>query len=262
MSDNLEPGSSLKTLRPDNIPIKIHYGTTSWSRAEWIGKIYPQGTREKDFLPCYARQYNAVELNATHYRSYTSAEIKAWTDKVEGENFLFCPKFPKSISHHSFFNNVEDETRSFLESISAFGDHLGPVFLQVSSKFSSKRKEGLYKYLQSLPRNLKLFLEVENPDWFEEGTYKEHLAFLRENAVGSIINDAPGRTVNKGLSVSKCFIKYTPADDLSEVKKWFEKIKEWEEEGLTHAYFFVQPGTQKDHQLQALEYFKQLVTGS
>lgn len=262
MGVEVEPGSNLQTFGTDNETLKLYYGATSWGRKEWIGKIYPERTKEKDFLNHYVQHYNAVEVNATHYQSFTPAEIRTWADKAEGRNFLFCPKFPQSISHYGFFVNLEDETRCFLESISAFGNHLGPVVFEVSSRFSPKRKEALYTYLQSLPKNIQVFLNVAHPDWFEERPYQEHLTFLKENAIGCVINDAPGRIVNETLPLSKCFIKYTPAGDLSQVLKWFEKIKEWARKGLTEAYFFVAPGSQKDQQLEALQYFKELVTGS
>ena len=129
----------------------------------------------------------------------------------------------------------------------------------MSDKFSPKRKDSLYHYLQLLPRDIQFFLEVRNPVWFEENTYEEHLKILRDLRIGSIINDAPDRILNNELSLPKCFIRYTPTGDLSRVQNWFDKIKEWREKGLTEAYFFVQPGISKNHQLEALEYFKLLV---
>lgn len=82
-----------------NAKLKIYYGANKWGAVEWIGKIYPEGTKEKDFLSHYVEHYNSIELNATHYKPYTSEDVKKWADKAEGRDFLFCPKFPQSISH-------------------------------------------------------------------------------------------------------------------------------------------------------------------
>jgi uncharacterized protein YecE (DUF72 family) len=145
---------------------KVYVGCAKWGRTEWVGKIYPQGTKEAKFLDYYVNHYNSIELNATHYKTYPPSGIKKWADKAEGKDFLFCPKFPQTISHYSSFMDIDDKTNAFLEGILAFGEHLGPVFLQVSDKFSPKRKENLYKYLETLPRDLQFFLEVRNPEWF------------------------------------------------------------------------------------------------
>ena len=37
---------------------------------EWVGKVYPEKTKEKDFLQYYVQHYNSIELNATHYKIY------------------------------------------------------------------------------------------------------------------------------------------------------------------------------------------------
>jgi uncharacterized protein YecE (DUF72 family) len=45
----------------------------------------------------------------------------------------------------------------FLEGVLAFGEHLGPIFFQVSDKFSPKRKDELFAYLATLPKDLQFF---------------------------------------------------------------------------------------------------------
>src|SRR5690606_6342034 len=69
---------------------EIRVGCAKWGRKDWIGKIYPAGTKEKDFLSLYAKQFNCIELNATFYRIPTVAQITGWKEKV-GKDFKFCP---------------------------------------------------------------------------------------------------------------------------------------------------------------------------
>ena len=111
---------------------EIYFGCAKWGRKEWVGKIYPKGTKDAQFLDHYVNHYNSIELNATHYKINTAAEIKKWADKAEGHHFKFCPKVPQLISHYSQFKNTDQLTTSFLEGVLAFGEHLGPIFLQVS----------------------------------------------------------------------------------------------------------------------------------
>src|SRR6478735_7261070 len=71
---------------------KVYLGCAKWGRTEWVGKIYPPKTKEKDFLDHYVQHYNSIELNATHYKVYGEAGIKKWTAKSGDKDFKFCPK--------------------------------------------------------------------------------------------------------------------------------------------------------------------------
>src|ERR1700712_4770263 len=61
---------------------KVYLGCAKWGRKEWVGKIYPPKTKEKDFLDNYVHHYNSIELNATHYKIYDFETIKKWSDKA------------------------------------------------------------------------------------------------------------------------------------------------------------------------------------
>lgn len=225
---------------------KIYIGCAKWGRTEWVGKIYPEGTKEAKFLDHYVEHYNSIELNATHYKTYPADSIKKWADKAAGKDFVFCPKVPQSISHYSSFVDIEDKTNAFLEGIYAFGKHLGPIFLQVSDRFSPKRKAALLKYLESLPADLQFFLEVRNPDWFtgKEET-EDLLKTLKRLNVGYVITDTAGRRdcVHMYLTVPKAFIRFVgnslDPSDYVRIDDWVNRIKDWLNNGLTELYFFM-----------------------
>jgi uncharacterized protein YecE (DUF72 family) len=221
-------------------------GCAKWGRKEWIGKLYPKGTKEASFLDHYLQHYNSIELNATHYQTYPPETIKKWADKANGKDFLFCPKIPQGISHYSSFVNVEDKTNAFFESVTAFGKHLGPIFLQTSDRFSPKKKENVYKYLQSLPTDLQFFFEVRHPDWFgNEQEKNELIETLNKSNIGYIITDTGGRRdcVHMYLTVPKAFIRFVGNSlhptDYKRIDDWVERIKYWLDNGLEELYFFM-----------------------
>ena len=225
---------------------KIYVGCAKWGRTEWLGKIYPEGTKEAKFLDHYVEHYNSIELNATHYKTYPPSSIQKWADKADGKDFVFCPKVPQNISHYSSFVDIEDKTNAFLEGIYAFGKHLGPIFLQVSDRFSPKRKEALLKYLESLPQDLQFFLEVRNPEWFQsKEVVEELLTTLKRANVGYIITDTAGRRdcVHMYLTVKKAFIRFVgnslDPSDYSRIDSWVDRIKYWLDNGLRELYFFM-----------------------
>ncbi len=258
----VEPYHNQKVLEAGIEKFKLYIGTNKWGRTEWIGKLYPEGTKEADFLDYYVNHFNAIELHATHYTTYPTDTIKKWANKADGKDFLFCPKFPQSISHYSGFVNIEDKTNDFIESIRVFKEHLGPAFLQVSQKFSSKKSKTLFNYLQGLPGDLEFFLEVRNPDWFEGDAQQQLLDFLREQKIGLIIQDDSQRPFHIDLTIPKCFIRYSRLGDQERLLKWADKLREWKTRGLEQAYFFI--GSEENAEqalvMEELLYFKSLVS--
>jgi len=241
-----EPATNKQVLKKSSIAPSVYLGCAKWGRKEWIGKIYPKGTKDAQFLDHYVQHYNSIELNATHYKIYSPAEIAKWAAKAQGKNFKFCPKIVNSISHYSGFNNVDYLTTSFLEGILAFGENLGPIFLQVSEKYSPNQRDKLYKYLQSLPKDLQFFLEVRHPDWFSNKTIQTELFdLLRSLKIGAVITDTAGRRdcAHMELSIPKTFIRYVGnslhASDYTRIDAWVDRMKFWLDNGLEELYFFM-----------------------
>lgn len=225
---------------------KIYVGCAKWGRTEWLGKIYPEGTKEAKFLDHYVKHYNSIELNATHYRIFPPSTVGKWAERAGDKDFVFCPKVPQTISHYSTFTNIDDKTNSFLQSIHAFGKHLGPVFLQVSDKFSPKKKENVLNYLKSLPTDLQFFFEVRNETWFADKAETESLIHaLNEMNVGFIITDAAGRRdcVHMFLTIPKAFVRFVGnslhPSDFARIDAWVDRIKQWLDAGLQELYYFM-----------------------
>ncbi len=241
-----EPPGNKLVLKPSKKKPHVWLGCAKWGRKEWIGKIYPKGTKDAQFLDHYVQHYNSIELNATHYKVYKPEEIAKWAAKAAGKEFKFCPKVTNSISHYSGFNNVDFLTTAFLEGVMAFGDNLGPIFLQVSEKYSPKQRAKLFDYLKTLPTDLQFFLEVRHPDWFsDKDIRKELFDTLRELNIGAVITDTAGRRdcAHMELTVPKAFIRYVGnslhATDYTRTDAWVKRMKNWLDHGLQELYFFM-----------------------
>lgn len=224
----------------------VYLGCAKWGIKEWLGKIYPRGTKDAQYLDHYVRHFNSIELNATHYKVYGPEAIERWAKKADGISFRFCPKMPQTISHYSSFKNVDAITDDFLSGITAFADHLGPVFLQVSERYSPERRDNLLNYMASLPKDVQFFLEVRHPDWFEDrGVLKEVLSFLKEHSIGFVITDTAGRRdcAHMYLTVPKCFIRFVGnslhATDYTRIDDWVKRLAIWINKGVQEIYFFM-----------------------
>jgi len=220
-------------------------GCAKWGRQDWIGQIYPEGTKEKDFFSIYAKNFNSIELNATHYRIPTEKTVLDWKSKVD-DTFHFCPKFPQSISHFKRLKNAHDQTMSFYDAIKLFGNNLGTSFLQMPPNYGPKNYLDFENYIDSLPTDLKVCVEFRHKEWFlDTPIVAEAYQMMKEKGVGTVITDAAGRRdcVHQLLTTPEAFIRfvgnslhptdYTRADD------WINRLNDWLKKGLKTMYFFM-----------------------
>ncbi len=228
---------------------KVYIGSAHWGDASWNGSIYPLNTSASQYRQLYPQHFNAIELNATHYNIYTPAVMRQWAAPASGKDFRFCPKFPQQISHHSGFQNTDGLTDAFLQSITAFENHLGPVFLQLSETFSPDNKEVLFDYLAALPKHLTFFLEVRHPAWFSDMKEKEILfTTLYDLGIGAVITDAPGRrdVVHMHITLPKLFLRFVcnaiHPTSYSRTDEWVQHIQPWIDAGMEEVYVFLHPG--------------------
>ncbi len=242
-----EPSFNKKILK--SAPVKhpaVYMGCAKWGRPEWVGKIYPLKTKEKDFLEHYVKHYNSIELNATHYKVYGPEAIAKWAGKASGTDFKFCPKMYKGVTHFGKLTGKEFISDEFLKGVMAFKQHLGPIFIQVSESFSPKRKQELFDYLKSLPEDVQFFVEVRHPDWFADAIIAQELfSTLKHLNIGAVITDAAGRRdcAHMHLTLPKTFIRYVGnslhKSDYSRIDDWAKRIKYWLDNGLKELYFFM-----------------------
>jgi uncharacterized protein YecE (DUF72 family) len=225
---------------------KVYIGCAKWGRTEWVGKIYPPKTKEKDFLGHYVQHYNSIELNATHYKVYGEAGIKKWTANAAGKDFKFCPKMYQGITHRGSLKGKNFITNEFFRGIVAFEEYLGPIFIQVSEAFAPKRKEELFEFLKSLPTDLQFFMEVRHPSWFaKEDIRNELFGTLKEMNMGAVITDTSGRRdcAHMHLTLPKTFIRYVGNSlhqtDFTRIDEWIVRMKYWLDKGMEELYFFM-----------------------
>ncbi|WP_341902316.1 DUF72 domain-containing protein [Fluviicola taffensis] len=244
------PNDGLYTqqLKPAIEQPKLFLGGAKWGRKEWVGLIYPAKTKESEFLDHYIKNFNGIELNTTHYQIYPAATIQKWTDKAAGTDFKFCPKFPQSISHYSDLSGTKAfaETDRFLGSIFNFGAHLGPSFLQLSERFGPQRREALFNYLQKLPKDFPVTLEVRHPDWFGNPEIRTELfQVLHELSIGAVITDVSGRRDCTHMEVTSpvTFIRFVGnglhTSDYERIDDWVKRMKSWLQKDIREIHFYM-----------------------
>ncbi|MGN6394339.1 MAG: DUF72 domain-containing protein [Mucilaginibacter sp.] len=228
-------------------PLQVHVGCAKWGRKEWLGKIYPPKTKEANFLDEYVKHFDSIELNATFYNVYPPEIIAKWKEKTAGNpNFKFCPKFSQSISHIRRLKNADEITTEYYKGVMAFGEKLGPMFLQLADNYSPKSLPDLKIYLESLPKDVPVFLEMRHKEWYSVPETRAALFnMLHELNIGSVITDASGRrdVVHMELPTPHAFIRFVGNSlhptDYQRCDDWVERIARWKEMGLQSVWFFM-----------------------
>lgn len=223
----------------------VFVGCAKWGRKDWIGKIYPHGTRGADFLALYARNFNCIELNATFYKIPSLKQTQEWRTRV-GKDFLFIPKISNSISHIHRLKNIDERLEWFLKGIAGFGENLGPVFLMLHPGMGPNALETIEDFLRRLPKEIKVFVELRHEEWFQSPQAAEKVfAMLERNGAGAVITDVAGRRdcVHMRLTTNEAFIRFVGNDlhptDYTRVDAWIQRIKSWMEAGLQRVYFLL-----------------------
>lgn len=226
-------------------PAQVFVGCAKWGRKDWVGKIYPKGTKEADFLSHYAKFFNTIELNATFYKLPSKSQTATWKSKVNSD-FRFCPKFSEKITHIRRLKDARELTDRYVEGVSGFGDNLGPSLLMVHPSMGPKTTETIGMFLESLPKDFKVFVELRHAAWYKDPDVFEKTFAMLENAkAGSVITDSSGRRdcVHMRLTTPQAFIRFVGnglhATDYTRVDEWVERINLWMEQGIEKVYFFM-----------------------
>ncbi|HWB63291.1 MAG TPA: DUF72 domain-containing protein [Chitinophagales bacterium] len=224
---------------------EVYIGGAKWGRTDWIGKLYPKGTKQADFLKHYVTHFNSIELNALFYQLFPVNTIEKWASVADG-GFRFCPKFSNIITHIRRLKNAERETDAFLNTVSYFGAKLGPSFIQLGDNYTPKDIEAVKGYLESLPRDFDVALELRHHSWFDDKQVKEEMfGFMQEIGVSTVITDTAGRrdVLHSRLTTPKAFVRFVGNSlhptDYKRIDEWVSRIDSWLNQGIGTIFFFI-----------------------
>ncbi|MCH2082493.1 MAG: DUF72 domain-containing protein [Saprospiraceae bacterium] len=240
------PVESQKLLSqfPKNIIQHFYIGCTGWSMKEWVGHVYPKGTKPKEFLKAYAKQFNTIELNTTHYRIPKKETIDKWYKETPAD-FHFCPKIPQTISHSRDLGFNSGQLPLFLASISGLKEKLGCCFIQLPPYFGKDRLQSIAQFMERWPSSIAIAFEVRHESWFNNPDDLLNLqTLLAKKNASLVITDVAGRrdVLHMQLSNPTTLIRFVGnglhASDYTRIDNWIDCLKNWFENGLQKVYFF------------------------
>lgn len=223
---------------------KVYLGCTGWSMKEWVGKVYPQGTKPKDYLHFYSRQFNTIELNTTHYRMPDEVTIQKWYVESAAD-FKFCPKVLQQISHSQDLGYGSGKITEFCEAVAGLKEKLGCCFMQLPPYFGIDRLPILEQFFEKWRTEIPLAIELRHESWFTHPDYFKKIVQLSEFQNITLINtDVAGRrdVLHLALTNEKTMVRFVGNDlhdtDYERIDEWVLQLEKWWKKGLSEIYFF------------------------
>jgi uncharacterized protein YecE (DUF72 family) len=155
---------------------------SGFSYPEWIGEIYPAGTKRSQMLAAYASIFNAVEINMSFRRTPEEKTIAGWRDAVP-IHFRFAMKANQRITHYRRLVDVGEVVAEFVERVGRMGERLGCVLFQLRANMRFDA-EVIDAFGASLPIGT-YALEPRNDSFLTD----EACESLRKHGIALCLND-------------------------------------------------------------------------
>ena len=196
---------------------KYHIGCSGWSYEDWAGPFYPKQAKSKDFLKLYSAVFDSVEIDSSFYRIPNQFMVSQWK-KNTPENFVFCPKFPKKITHDFKLENVSSTLDFFYKTIAGLGEKLGPLVVQLPPSFKYEKGFPVLEKFVSSEMKTKAFrhaIEFRHKSWFRDDIYK----LLESNNVSFCWSITQYTTTPTKLTSDFIYTRMVGERDITEFKE-------------------------------------------
>ncbi|MFO8034730.1 MAG: DUF72 domain-containing protein [Candidatus Bipolaricaulota bacterium] len=192
--------------------IKLHVGTSGWSYKHWVGRFYPRGTKQRDFLEYYAQHFDCVELNATFYRLPAEKMVAGWAERTPN-GFAFCPKLSRLITHQKRLAGAGDLLQRFLDRLSPLEGKLGPILIQLppSLAFEQGPVEEFGQLMGEIAPEWQFALEARHASWTEE----QALDTLAAQGIAWVIADSGNRfPYHEAVTANFVYLRFHGPEEL------------------------------------------------
>jgi uncharacterized protein YecE (DUF72 family) len=144
---------------------RVHVGTSGWVYKDWCGTFYPEKLPATERLAYYARTFDVVEINATHYRLASHEMVRNW-NRILPENFRMVAKGSAFITHRLKLKNCERAVERFFEPLRELRA-LGCVLWQFPQAMP-RDLERLDRFLAILPRHVRHAVEFRDASFWAD----------------------------------------------------------------------------------------------
>lgn len=182
----------------------FYVGTAGYSYQDWVGPVYPPGTKKEEMLALYAREFPFAEINSTYYHLPGRKMIEAIASKTPA-GFRFAVKTFQQMTHtrdagEEIFKRFAGALEPLIRS-----EKMACVLAQFPYSFHNNRenRDYLRRFREMLP-GLPVAVEFRNARWISRETFD----LLKEEKLAFVCVDEPGI---KGLIKPLAVVTAPPA---------------------------------------------------
>ena len=168
----------------------IHVGTSGWGYKDWKEDFYPSFFQSRDYLAYYSQFFKSVEINSSFYHLPLLKTVENWTNMVP-DDFKFCPKMSRYVTHYNKLINVEEPLQRFFEVFKYMHNKLGPILLQLPSSvaFDLLIIEDFFKLLLNKYNSYQFACEARHISWYTP----EAIGLLKKYNIILVTSHSDGR---------------------------------------------------------------------
>ena len=100
--------------------------------------IFIQSIWNKDYLPYCSKFFKFVDVDSTYYHIPSRSSVRGWRDKTP-EDFKFCLKFPKVITHEKKLEDIVKPFSILFYSLEPLIDKTLTLLIQLPPFLSEKK---------------------------------------------------------------------------------------------------------------------------
>jgi len=168
---------------------QILIGTCGYGYTEWIGPVYPAGTKDRDKLGLYSGFFRTVELDNTYYGMPTAAHMeKKLVDG--GPDLTFSIKANDSLTHVIKPAEWEERAKTYREAIDPVlqSGRLESVLFQFPYSFHYEEDNRWYlAKLLDFFREVPAAVEFRTAEWYTNRVFDA----LKDRGVSLVSLDMP-----------------------------------------------------------------------
>jgi uncharacterized protein YecE (DUF72 family) len=167
----------------------ILVGTCGYGYTQWVGPVYPEGTKPAQFLSSYAALFPTVELNQPFYRMPTAAQFQKNLEQA-GPSLVFAVKVNMALTHRMDFSSWEAHAEDFKSAIEPLREakRLAAVLFQFPPQFQNEeaRRRYLFALLDAFV-DIPVALEFRNAGWYNNAMVE----ICRQRRIAFVSTDLP-----------------------------------------------------------------------
>jgi uncharacterized protein YecE (DUF72 family) len=168
---------------------QILVGTCGYGYNEWVGPVYPEGTKPAARLPLYSGLFRTVELDHTYYGIPKASNLEKML-VTGGPDMTFSIKAYRSLTHEIDPSCWEEDAKTYREAINPIvrAGRLEAVLFQFPPKFTYEPDKRRYlDRLLAFFKEIPAAVEFRTPEWYTSRVIEG----MRERNVSLVSLDMP-----------------------------------------------------------------------